>query len=274
MPQLVSKPLNWFKTNSQVRKAFEEDDLRRLGESLKSKQLQPILAQPDGTIIAGERRYRAAKIVGLASLLASLEVKIADEPLSDSQIHIWQLMENLLRENLTGFEQWTGCYELMCMNPTWQMKDLAQTLNLDPSMVTRLLSPSKCIPAVQKALEEGTIGISDCYSISKLPEKEQAGLLALKLSGVSRDQLEQAGRKARNGSAAAVRSSKIKCQLASGVCVVVSGADLSLDEMIQALAEAGKEAKKARDQGLNCDTFQKVMRDRAKSSSAEPRRCS
>ena len=64
------------------------------------------------------------------------------------------------------------------MNPSWQLKDLAEALHLDPSTVTRLLSPSKCIPAVQDALKQGKIGISDCYPISKLPESEQAGLLA------------------------------------------------------------------------------------------------
>src|SRR5437660_10582253 len=58
-PQVVIKPLAWFKINPQVRTSFDEQDLRRLGESLKTKQLQPVLAQPDGTLIAGDRRYRA-----------------------------------------------------------------------------------------------------------------------------------------------------------------------------------------------------------------------
>ena len=76
MPQLIVKPLSWFKINPQVRKFFDEADLRRLGESLKVRQLKPGLNQPAGTLIAGERRYRAASLVGLATLA----VKIADEP--------------------------------------------------------------------------------------------------------------------------------------------------------------------------------------------------
>jgi ParB-like chromosome segregation protein Spo0J len=90
MPQLVSKPLDWFQTNPQVRRAFDEADLLRLGESLKVKQLQPVLCQPDGTLIAGERRLRAARLVGLARL----EALIAEEMLSESEIRIWQLTEN------------------------------------------------------------------------------------------------------------------------------------------------------------------------------------
>ena len=54
MPQLANKPLSWFKANPQVRKAFDDAELRALGESLKVRQLQPVLARPDGTLIAGE----------------------------------------------------------------------------------------------------------------------------------------------------------------------------------------------------------------------------
>ena len=250
-----------------MRKFFSEDDLRRLGESLRQKQLQPVLCQPDGTIIAGERRYRAAKLVGLPTL----EVKIAEEQLSDNQIKIWQLTENMQREDLAGHEKWLGCAELMCMNPSWQGKDLAEHLHLDPSMVVRLLSPSKCIPAWQEALAAGKVGISDCYAASKLPEKEQAGLLALKLSGASRDTIEAAGRKTRetrSGGTPAVKVARVKCLLPSGVLIVASGEGLSLDDLIESLGEAQKEAKRAREQGLDAKTFQAVMKDKSKKRSA------
>jgi len=260
MPQLTLKPLSFFKINPQVRKRFDEADLRHLGESLRSKQLQPVLAQPDGTLIAGERRYRAAKLVGLATL----EVKIADEQLSESQVKVWQLTENMLRSDLSGFEKWTGCYELMCTNPTWTMKDLADALHLDPSMVTRLLSPSKCIPAWQEALGAGTVGISDCYAASKLPETEQAGLLALKLSGASRDTIEQASRKSRNGSAPAVKVSRLRCALPSGVAVQFTGEGISLEDAIEAMGELTKELKRAIEQGLDSKTVVRVLADKAK----------
>jgi len=153
------------------------------------------------------------------------------------------------------------------MNPAWQLKDLAEHLKFDPSMVTRLLSPSKCIAAVQEALAAGRIGISDCYAMSKADAKEQARLLALKLDGVSRDVIEQQGRKERNGGTQAVRLSRCKLVLSSGVNVTVSGEELSLDELIEALGEAQKEARKARDQSLDVKTFQAVMRDKAKAGS-------
>lgn len=260
MPQLASKPLSFFKVNPQCRKSFDEGDLRSLGESLKVRQIMPVLAKPDGMLIAGERRLRAAKLVGLDSL----QVIVTEEPLTDSQIRILQLTENLHRADLTGHEKWLACAELMCMNPAWQLKELAEHLKFDPSMVARLLSPSKCIQAVQEALAAGRLGISDCYAMSKADGKEQQRLLAMKLDGASRDEIEHQGRKSRNGNAPAVRLARCKISLSSGLNITVSGEELSLDELIDALGEAQKEAKKARDQALDVKTFQAVMRDKAK----------
>ena len=263
MPVFAIKPLSWFKTNPQVRKTFDPAELRPLGRSMRGGQLQPLLAKADGTVIAGGRRLGAAKLEGLESL----QVIITDEPLSDTQIKIIQLAENLHRADLTGHEKWLACSELMCINPRWQLKDLAEHLKFDQSYVTRLLSPSRCIPEAQEALAAGKIGISHCYSLSKADAKEQQRLLALALDGASRDQIEQQGRKERNGSAPAVRLSRCKLSLSSGVNVTVSGEELSLDELIDALGEAQKEAKKARDQSLDVKTFQAVMRDKAKAGS-------
>jgi ParB family chromosome partitioning protein len=263
VPQMTSKPLTWFKPDpNQPRRQFDESELRQLGRSLRQKQFQPVLARPDGTLIAGERRYRAAKLEGLESLL----VIVTDEPLTDSQVRQIQLTENMHRSDLTGHEKWQACVELMEMNPGWQHKDLAEHLHLDASMVPRLLSPSKCIPAAQEALATGKIGISDCYALAKLDPSEQPSLLAMKLAGASRDQIEQAGRKARGAGTEVVRVQRVKCILPSGVAVVVSGEGVSLDEGIEALGEAIKEMKRARDLGYTAKTFAAAMRDKAKQS--------
>ncbi len=259
MATLTKKPLDWFITQLQVRKEFLEAELRQLGASLKVKQLQPVLARPDGVLIAGERRLRAAKLVGLPTL----DVIITDEPLTETQIKVIQLTENVQRADLTGFEKWQACEELLRINPQWMAKDLAEHLHLDPSMVTRLLSPSRCIKGWQDALREGKAGVSDLYAASKLPEAGQVELLALKLSGASRDAIEQAGKKKRTA-APTVRLSRVKVALTSGVQIVVSGEGISLDEVIESLAEAGKEARKAREQSLDVRTWQRVMADKSK----------
>lgn len=66
---MLKKPLSSFKPDpNQPRKSFNEADLRALGESMKDLQLQPVVANAAGTILCGERRYRAAQLVGMAEL--------------------------------------------------------------------------------------------------------------------------------------------------------------------------------------------------------------
>ncbi len=261
MAQLATKPVSWLKPDpNQPRRHFDEAELRLLGESLRKRQLQPVLARPDGTIIAGERRFRAATLVGLKEL----QVVVTDEALSEAEVRAIQLTENIHRADLTGHEKWQACRELLELNPGWMAKDLAEHLHLDPSSVTRLLSPGKCIPEAQEALAAGKLGISDCYAISKLPPEDQPGLLALKLGGASRDALERQGRKKRSASAPTVRASKIRCPLVGGATVTVAGDDISLDDAIESLKDALKAMQKARDTGLDAKTAQAVWKDVAR----------
>jgi ParB/RepB/Spo0J family partition protein len=262
MPQMTTMKLADIRIEVQVRKTFDQEELRRLGENIKQYGLlQPLLVRKDGVLLAGERRCRAMLLMGIKEA----QVIVTEKVLSDSEVRLIQLTENMHRSDLSGHEKWQACAELLCLNPAWQMKDLAQHLNLDPSMVTRLLSPSNCIPAWQEALAAGKVGISDCYAASKLDAQAQAGLLALKLSGASRDAIEQAGRKSRTSTPNAVRVTRIKCQVpGKGATVVVSGEAISLEDMIEAITELLKEAKKASERGLDAKTFERVCRDLAK----------
>ncbi|WP_437193972.1 ParB/RepB/Spo0J family partition protein [Planctomicrobium sp. SH527] len=264
MATLATKPLTWFKAGSQARKQFDESELRRLGESLKVRQLQPILARPDGTLIAGERRLRAAKLVGLTEL----SVVVSDEPMTETELRIFQLAENIHRADLTDAEKWQACEELLRLNPGWSNKDLASHLKLAESTVTKYLSASRCILEVQQALASGEIGITTTYEISRAGTDQQAELLALKRSGTSRDELAKRVRKPKASDTRQVRMKRILCPLPSGVSIAVSGAELSLDDFIEALGDAQKEARKAREQSLDAKTFSAVMKDKAKKGGA------
>jgi ParB family chromosome partitioning protein len=260
MAVTCKKPLSWFKRKPQIRKRFDEAEDRRLGESLKVRQLEPLICLPDGTVICGERRLRGAALAGMTEL----EVKIIDDPVTEAECKRLQFTENMQRQDLTGYEQWQGSVELLALNPGWTQRDLAAQLHVDPSMVIRLLSPSKCIPSVQVAFAEGKIGISDCYALSRLSEAVQPAALAMKLGGASRDRLASHARQRRSADTPNVRASRVKCELAGKVSITVAGKDLGLDEVIEALGEAQKEARKARDQNLDVKTWSAVMRDRAR----------
>jgi ParB/RepB/Spo0J family partition protein len=264
MATMQMKPVGFFKADpNNPRTSANETDLDHLGDDMLARGvLVPLLAKPDGTIIDGWRRWLAAGRKGIKEL----PVIITDKP--EMEIRGIQLATVFHRADLTAHEKWLAGAELMCMNPEWQLKDLAEFLHLGAPTVTKLLSPSKCIPAWQEALRDGKAGISDCYAASNLPENEQERLLALKLSGASRDAIVHAGRKSRNGNTPSVKVTRVKCQLPSGVCIVASGQGLSLDDLIESLGEAQKEARKAREQGLDAKTFQSVMKDKSKKRSA------
>lgn len=97
---------------SQPRKSFDDEALSELAASIAEHGiLQPLLVRPvtDGgyMIVAGERRYRAARLAGLR------EVPVIIKTLSDEQAAAIALIENLQREDLNAIEQAQGIRRLM-----------------------------------------------------------------------------------------------------------------------------------------------------------------
>lgn len=258
---LTTKPVSWFKPDpNQPRQHFTEADLRLLGESMLSLgQLQPVGAKPDGLLLWGERRLRAAKLVGIKELA----VIVTERALNESEIRLIQLTENVHRADLSDSEKWRACEELLRLNPDWGNKDLAVHLKLSESTITKYLAPSKCIPDVQQALEAGTVGITACYEISRVAPEQQAELLALKSSGTSRDGIARQVRKRKQAAEPQVRVRRIACPLPGGICITLSGRELSLEECIDALGEAIREMKRSRELGYTAKTFASAMKDKA-----------
>src|ERR1700722_1721719 len=185
----TNKPLDFFKPDAgNPRSCFDLEELRKLHDSLCQRQHVPLLARADGTLIDGERRLCAAQLDGRPE---RLDVIITDEPLTAAQIKEIQLETALHRVDLKPFEEFRGCADWMALNPGATAKDLAARINRDPSMVASNLAVAKCIEPVQPAAADGKLGVSDWYAISKAPEVEQEAMLAAKLAGASRDQLEQ-----------------------------------------------------------------------------------
>ena len=96
----------------QPRKFFSDESLTALADSIREHgMLQPILVRPISTggyqIVAGERRWRAARMLGLD------EVPVNIKELSDSETMQIAIIENLQRENLNPIEEACGYNELM-----------------------------------------------------------------------------------------------------------------------------------------------------------------
>ena len=260
---LTVKPLDWFKPdpgNPRISCATEE--LRELRDSLCKKQLVPLLARPDGTILDGWRRWSAAMSGGKPD---RLDVIITDEPLTPAEIKEIQLVTALHRADLSPYEQFVGSRDWLALNPGATAKDLAAKIDRDPSTMVRILSLAKCIPAVQQAAAAGTLGLSEWYAISKVPADEQEAMLAAKRAGANRDQLEQRGRTLRRGDSEGIKVNRLKVPLGpQGRSVTIAGSNLSLQDAIELLQETLKFARKAQGESLDGKTWVQVMKQKAK----------
>jgi ParB family chromosome partitioning protein len=250
-----------LKAKPQVRKSFPaEEVLRQLGRSVIRRQIHPLIILPDNTILDGECRWRG---VMLENTDHELDVIVADRELTQPEITELQLISALHSTSLPPHDQAVACRDWLAANPGATAKELAEKLDRDPSMLTRLASLWKTVAEVQQAAAEGRIGPGDWYAISKLPEAEQAEALALKLSGASRDTIEQHARKRRTGTAPAVKMSRVKIALPQGAMVVVTGNEMSMAEVVELLSQTLKEARRAAEQ-FDVRTFQSMMRDKAR----------
>jgi ParB family chromosome partitioning protein len=97
-----------------ARRHFDEQALHRLALDIQRHGLiHPITARPKGEgrfeVVAGERRYRACKLLGLATIKAHIR------PLDDATAHQLSLLENLHREDLNPYEETVGYLQLLAL---------------------------------------------------------------------------------------------------------------------------------------------------------------
>jgi len=121
----------------QPRKDFPEKELRELAESIKANGLlQPIIVRPAGNrryeIIAGERRWRAVKMIGLKRIKALIRDESREKSLEIA------LVENLQREDLNPLEVAKG-YEQLIKEFKLSQEEVAKRVGKDRSTVANYL---------------------------------------------------------------------------------------------------------------------------------------
>ena len=262
--QYVRKPASWAKRGPNARSNLgDESKARALARSRAKCQITPLIARPDGILIDGYRTIWGLELEGM--LDTELDFIVTEQDLTLDQIRVMQANSALHREPLSDSDRALVMRDTLVANPGMTRKQLAEEVfDIDPSLCTRYLSLFDCVPEVQDAATAGKLGVSAWYAIQR--SADQLVALSASLNGKSRDDLERQVRKERVAGKPAVRASKTKICLGGGVTVTVSGLAVSLDEAIDALSEAIKEAKKARDQSLDIRTFAAVMRQRAKAN--------
>lgn len=267
MTQLVKRAVEKrrarvLKTRPQVRKSFPpEPELRALARSVMKRQLHPLIILPDDTILDGECRYRGLM---LENPEFELDVIVVDRELTRAEVCELQMISAMHSTSLSAFDQALACKEWTEQNSGATAKQLAEKIDRDPSMLTRLTSLWKTIPEVIKAAEEGKIGPKAWYAISQLPAPEQAGLLEKHLAGAPASEIAEFSRKKRTAATATVKLKRVKIAMPLGATLVLTGAEMSLDDVVEALEFALSAARRAHKENLDVKTAEKVWRDKAK----------
>lgn len=252
---------------NNVRKRRDPDEDRRLVESVaRLGILQPPGVLPDGLVAWGNRRVWAA----VEAKLKAIPVIRLKKPLSETEFLLHQLAENDVRADLGDPEVYLALAEMKRLNPGWTNADLAARVHKDASMLTRIFAVDKLIPAAREAFLAGGFGFSIAYEISKAgSEQEQHQRLADRLGGSTRAEMARTPRAARRPPTdEPVKAGSLRIALGGGVTVTVRGPDLTLGRAAELLDRAGKEAEKAKTQGLNVRTAERVWKDRSQKATA------
>ncbi len=159
----------------QPRRDFDEESLRNLADSiLQNGILQPLVVKAvngDFQIVAGERRFRAAKMIGLEKLPAILV-----EGLSRMEQMQLALIENLQREDLNVMELADG-YARMVKDHGLTQDELAAKLSKNRTTITNTLRLLNLPEEIQELIREGKISGGHARAILALEtEKEQLEL--------------------------------------------------------------------------------------------------
>lgn len=166
---------------SQPRKNFDITALNTLADSIRQNGvIQPLLVRsmPDGTyqIVAGERRWRAAKMAGLT------EVPVLVKELTDLQAQQIALIENLQRENLNPIEEANGYKELMDKFGMTQ-EEVARVVGKARSSIANSLRLLNLPPIIAEMVSNNELSTGHCKVLLGVSETKDMVELAHKAAG-------------------------------------------------------------------------------------------
>lgn len=178
---------------SNPRKRFDEAKLQDLAESVRQYGvLEPVIVRPAQILpsdteqvfdperyelVAGERRWRAAKLAGLDAIPAIVK------ELTDAEVLEIQVIENNQREDVSPIEESDGFGRLVALRwpdlqPKERVKELAARIGRTTQYVVGRMKLQALIPESREALEEGLILLGHAHLLATLPADIQKQALA------------------------------------------------------------------------------------------------
>lgn len=158
----------------QPRKEFSKEKIQELAQSIKENGLiQPIIVRQSPVIgyeiLAGERRYRASIAAGLS------EVPVIIKKLSDQDMIVHSIIENLQREDLNPIEEAKAYQSLI--DKGYTHADIAEKMGKSRPYITNLVRLLTLPDFILKEVETGKLSQAHARLLIQLPLKEQKNLL-------------------------------------------------------------------------------------------------
>jgi ParB family chromosome partitioning protein len=153
----------------QPRSDFDPKDIESLADSLKKDGLlQPVVVRPAGAgfyqLVAGERRWRAAKLAGLA------RVPVIIRQVEDKKMLELALVENLQRRDLNPMEKARAFRQLMTLNG-WTQEQLADSVGMGRPTVANFVRLLDLPVEVQEAVSRGTISMGHARALLTVTQR-------------------------------------------------------------------------------------------------------
>ena len=152
----------------QPRRSFDDEGLQELADSIRQHGIiQPLVLRPNGDkyeIVAGERRYKASMMAGLASVPAVI-ARISDRQSAETSI-----VENIQRKPLTAIEE-AQSYKALLDQGYMSQEELAKRMGLSQGAISNKLRLLTLSEEVQNAVLENKISERHARSLLKIKDK-------------------------------------------------------------------------------------------------------
>ena len=186
----LSLPISQVETcSSQPRKRFDDESLQELADSISQHGIiQPLTVRKLSSgyyqIIAGERRWRAARLAGLQ------EIPVIVIEADDRKAAELAMIENLQREDLNPMEEAAG-FQSLIESYHMTQEEAAQRVGKSRSAVTNALRLLGLTPSVRKLVEEGKLSAGHARALVPLsPSLQESAANAIVSGGLSVRQTE------------------------------------------------------------------------------------
>ena len=199
----------------QPRKTFDEEKLRELADSIaRHVMVQPIIVRQNGerfVIVAGERRFRAARMAGLT------QVPVIVKALDDAEVMEVALIENLQRENLNPIEEAAAIRFLMEQHDLTQ-EEVAKRLAKSRPAIANSLRLLNLDDGVQDYVREGKLSAGAARALVAVKDVRKQRTLAQEaaLRGLSVREVERRAHAANNEEEIKRMKAEQKAEIARG----------------------------------------------------------